>query len=180
MRYPVLSSFLTPLGLAVLLIVVLGLSNGPARGGSGVPPVDPGLAAAVAGDWEAEPADLSDEVATARLRAGILCTSWARDLISQHWRRLDRLVGPGTWSSDRQTLWLQLGWVDAFERRYLRPRIDADSQEVLAATWWPDGISTPAGSTGATEMHRFCMRLPGVFGSIDPDILWREEEAMLR
>ncbi|ARC89517.1 hypothetical protein [Rhodovulum sp. MB263] len=178
MRIPLLSSFPTPLGLAVLLILGLALSNGPARAGSAAPAVDPRLAEAVAGEWEDAPADLSDEVATARLKVGILCTSWARDLIAQHWRRLDRLVGPGTWSSDRQTLWLQLGWVEAFERRYLRPRIDADSQEALAAAWWPDGVSTPAGSAGATEMRRLCMRLPGVFGSIDPDLLGREDARM--
>ncbi|WP_175566974.1 hypothetical protein [Rhodovulum sp. ES.010] len=106
---------------------------------------------------------------TLRLKAGLLCVAWARDMIGQHWRVLDALEGPATWSHARQLLWQQVGWVDAFERRQLRPVIDEDSQRALLRVWWPEGISTEAGSAAAAEMHRFCLRLPGLLGTVDPD-----------
>ncbi|PTW51225.1 MULTISPECIES: hypothetical protein [Rhodovulum] len=177
MRDPVRVLFLWfPLHGLIALMTVLG-GAGDARA---VPlAMDPQFEAAVTGDWGADPATLSDGVATARLQAGILCAAWARDMIGQHWRRLDHEDGPGTWSADRQTLWFQLGWIAEFERRYLRPRIDAESQEALQAAWWPEGVSTQAGSSEAAQIHRFCLRLPGLFGSIDPDAPPRDP-AMLR
>ncbi|TCM77587.1 hypothetical protein EV216_12913 [Rhodovulum steppense] len=117
----------------------------------------------------ATPADDPDLSDTARLKAGILCVAWARDMIAQHWRVLDRLDGPGTWSRARQQLWLQAGWVEEFEARQLRPVIDAASQTDLLAVWWPDGVRTEAGSESALRMHRFCTGLPGLLGTITPD-----------
>ncbi|GAA0302681.1 hypothetical protein [Rhodovulum strictum] len=111
-------------------------------------------------------ADLSD---TARLKAGILCVAWARDMIAQHWRVLDALDGPGTWSRARQQLWMQAGWVEEFEAQQVRPVIDAASQTDLLALWWPDGVRTEAGSAAAMRMHRFCTGLPGLLGTITPD-----------
>lgn len=129
----------------------------------------PEVEALVAADeWEAHAGPLSDEVETARLKAGILCVAWARDMIDQHWRMLDALEGQSTWTREREQLWHQIGWVEEFEDRYLRPRIDEESQTMLFAVWWPAGISTPAASDEAEEMHRFCLGLPGLLGSVDP------------
>jgi len=106
---------------------------------------------------------------TERLKAGILCVAWARDMIEQHWRLLDVLDGAGTWSQARQQLWMQVRWVEEFETRELRPVIDAGSQRDLLGAWWPDGVGTPAGSEAALRMHRFCTMLPGLLGTVDPE-----------
>jgi len=119
-------------------------------------------------DWRADGEGVSDAVETARLKAGILCVAWARDMINQHWRLLDLRDGDGSWSRERQYLWQQIAWIKEFETRYLRPRIDADSQEALLNAWWPEGVSTEAGSGPARRMHGFCVRLPGLLGRVDP------------
>lgn len=135
-------------------------------------PFDPGptladlAAVAAAAPMAAEATDLTE---TQRLKAGILCVAWARDMIDQHWRLLDVLDGVGTWSERRQHLWQQVGWVADFETRELRPVIDAASQQDLMAAWWPEGVRTPAGSAAAMRMHRFCAGLPGLLGTVAPD-----------
>ncbi|TCP41427.1 hypothetical protein [Rhodovulum marinum] len=134
------------------------LGAGPAMAGEA--PFDPGPTLR----------DLSPAATeTQRLKAGILCVAWARDMIEQHWHLLDALDGAGTWSQARQQLWMQVRWVEEFETRQLRPLIDADSQRELCAAWWPDGIRTPAGTEPAMRMHRFCAVLPGLLGTVDPD-----------
>lgn len=131
----------------------------------------------VADDWPLADAGASDAVETARLKAGVLCVAWASDMIDQHWRLLDALEGPGTWTRARQQLWLQIGWIEAFEADYLRPRIDPDSQRALRDVWWPEGAGTPADSEAAETMHRFCRGLPGLLGAIDPRSPYRSDRA---
>lgn len=131
----------------------------------------------VADDWPLDDPGVSDAVETARLRAGVLCVAWANDMIAQHWRLLDSLEGPGTWTRERQRLWLQIGWIEDFESTYLRPRIDADSQRALLDVWWPEGVGTPAGSAAAESMHGFCRGLPGVLEAVDPNSPYRLERA---
>ncbi|MGC9419628.1 MAG: hypothetical protein ACP5EN_11730 [Rhodovulum sp.] len=140
------------------------LCAGPAL--SGEAPFDPGPTLRELSPVAATRSAASE---TQRLKAGILCVAWARDMIDQHWRLLDALDGPGTWSQARQQLWMQHRWVAEFETRHLRPLIDADSQRELRAAWWPDGIRTPAGTESAMRMHRFCAVLPGLLGTVDPD-----------
>jgi len=120
----------------------------------------------MADDWPRPAA--ADEVETARLRAGLMCVGWARDMIDQHWQMLDRRDGDGSWTRERQNLWLQIAWIEEFETRYLRPRIDAASQAALMEVWWPEGVRTEAGSDEARWMHEFCVGLPGLLGRIDP------------
>ncbi|TCO72109.1 hypothetical protein [Rhodovulum euryhalinum] len=144
------------------LLILLGASPAAAV----EMPFDPGPTLDELSTVAVPPPEMSE---TARLKAGILCVAWARDMIGQHWRLLDVLDGPGTWSIARQQLWLQVGWVEEFETRHLRPVIDAASQEDLLEAWWPGGVTTPAGSEGAIRMHRFCMGLPGLLGTVDPD-----------
>jgi len=156
-------------GLVVSVAILLGLA--PAASAMEPVPFElrPEIEALVTADsWAAAVDHLSDEVETARLKAGILCVAWARDMIGQHWRMLDALEGESTWPRERQQLWQQIGWVDEFEDRYLRPRIDVDSQEALLVAWWPDGVGTPAASDEAERVHRFCLGLPGLLGSVDP------------
>ncbi|RSK34138.1 hypothetical protein EJA01_08400 [Rhodovulum iodosum] len=157
---------LARLGFGLVLATHLSV---PATAGARPPQLATEIARLVlADDWVEVEGELSDAVETARLKAGILCVSWARDMIDQHWHLIDRSEGAGSWPPERQNLWRQIGWVDAFETQYLRPRIDADSQAALRAAWWPEGVATRATSDAAREMHRFCMSLPGLLGSIDP------------
>lgn len=156
------------MAVSMLLGIILAMA-GPAAGGAR--PFDPGptleeLSPVAARSRDAGLAAGASE--TELLKAGILCVAWARDMIGQHWGLLDGLDGPGTWSQARQQLWMQVRWVEEYETRQLRPVIDADSQQDLLGAWWPDGVATPAGSEAAIRMHRFCMALPGLLGTVDP------------
>lgn len=101
-----------PIGRRCRTVAALALAAGlavPAAAEPVPPDFPPEIAPLVSADEWAEPdAALSGAVETARLKSGILCVAWARDMIDQHWHLLDREEGAGTWTSERQTLWRQI------------------------------------------------------------------------
>lgn len=88
------------------------------------------------------------------LLARIECVAFHRADIAQRWAKL-----PRRWSMLKDLLARKAEALDAFEAAFIRPFVDPETQDVLIATYWPegvaptyDGVHRSRGYEGVTEV----------------------------
>ena len=104
--------------IRVSLIILACLTAAPAAAFDGAPAFEP-----------------APDVLVERIE----CTNWRRDYIEQQFRVLSQRGDTG-WTITHQIFKEAGDDLDAFESAHIRPWIDADTQAVLAQTYWPSGV----------------------------------------
>lgn len=123
-------SFLRTRPRAGCLVLVLGLLAVPAplpAQEEASPPwfIDP-----------AAPGSATPELLVSRVE----CVAFTRAVIARKWTHSARAHG-GIWTAARQRFWAHLEDLSRYEARFIRPFMDAQTQETMVATLWPDGLA---------------------------------------
>lgn len=69
----------------------------------------------------------------------IECITWRRGMLEAKLARLNRDAA-GTWSYSHEGAYRRINALPTFEQNHIRPWIDADTQDVIIATYWPEGL----------------------------------------